>query len=214
VVLMSQGFFRIQQTCRACGGNGIIITDLCPACRGRQRVKSRRTVDVQISPGVDKGSRQVQPLRGEGNAGEPGAPRGDLYFEIHIQDHSLFRREGDHLICQVPISFSQAALGGPVDVPTLDGPIAHELTRAHQSRDTVRLAGKGMPNFRSGRRGDLIVILVVETPTNLTKRQEELLRELAEIDKKNVTPERKSFFDKLRGLFAGDEAVNQGETRS
>jgi molecular chaperone DnaJ len=204
-VLMSQGFFRIQQTCRACGGSGVVITDLCPTCRGRQRVKARRTVEVQIPPGVDKGTRQLPPLRGEGNVGEPGGPRGDLYFEIHIQEHQLFRREGDHLVCQIPISFSQAALGGPVEVPTLDGPINYELKRGHQTHETIRVAGKGMPNLRSGRRGDLIAFLIVETPTGLTKRQEELLREMAEIDKKNVTPQRKSFFDTLRNLFKGDD---------
>jgi molecular chaperone DnaJ len=213
-VLMSQGFFRIQQTCRACGGSGAIIADLCASCKGRQRVKARRTVEVHIPAGVDKGTRQFPPLRGEGNAGEAGAPRGDLYFEIHVQDHPLFRREGDHLICEVPISFSQAAIGGPIEVPTLDGPITYDLKRGHQSHETIRLAGKGMPNLRGGRRGDLFARLIVETPTNLTKRHEELLRELAEIDKKNLSPQRKSFFEKLRGLFTGDEAAKHGETKS
>jgi molecular chaperone DnaJ len=205
-VLMSQGFFRIQQTCRACGGSGIVITDLCPGCKGRQRLKARRTVEVRIPPGVDKGARQLPPLRGEGNVGEPGGPRGDLYFDLHIQDHPLFRREGDHLVCQVPISFSQAALGGPIEVPTMDGPITYDLKRGHQSHEMIRMAGKGMPNLRNGRRGDLIAYLLVETPTTLTKRQEELLRELAEIDQKHVTPHRKSFLDALKGLFKGEDA--------
>jgi molecular chaperone DnaJ len=202
VVVISQGFFRMQQTCRGCGGRGKVVAEVCGTCKGRTRVKIKRTLQVQLPAGVDNGARQIQPLRGEGNAGDPGGPRGDLYIEIRIQEHRFFRREGDHLICQVPISISQAALGGPVEIPTLDGPIVHELLRGHQSHQAIRLNGKGMVNLRSGRRGDLIVVLTVETPTQLTKRQEELLRELAEIDKKHVSPERKSFFETIRGLFS------------
>src|SRR5262249_4035033 len=138
-------------------------------------------------------------------ASEPGGPPGDLYFDVRVLDHPLFRREGDHLLCQVPISFSQAALGGPIEVPTLDGPVTYELRRGHQSHETIRIPGKGMPNRRAGRRGGVADGLVGETPTQLTKRQEELPRELAEIDKKNVSPHRKSFFDKIRSLFSGDE---------
>src|SRR5262249_48134644 len=128
-------------------------------------------------------------------------------FEVRIQEHPLFKRQRDELICQVPISFSQAALGGPIQVPTLDGPINHELTGPHQSNDIIRISGKGMPSRRTGRSGDLIVVLTVETPIHLTKRQEELFRELAEIDKKNVSPQRKSFFEKIRGLFGGDNEL-------
>jgi molecular chaperone DnaJ len=203
-VVVSQGFFRIQQTCRGCGGRGEVITDLCNACRGRARVQVKRTLQIDIPAGVEAGNRHLAPLRGEGNAGEPGGPRGDLYFEIRIQEHALFRREGDHLICQVPISFSQAALGGPIDVPTLDGPITYELKRGHQSHESIRLSGKGMPSRRTGQRGDLLAFLIVETPTHLTKQQEELLRQLAELDKKHVSPNRKSFFEKIRGMFANE----------
>jgi molecular chaperone DnaJ len=210
-VFLSQGFFRIKQTCNGCGGRGVIIPDLCPNCRGGGAVTVRRTLEVTVPPGVDNGRRQLAPLRGEGGAGEPGAPRGDLYFEVHVREHPLFRRDGDHLICQVPVSFSQAALGGPVEVPTLDGPITHELKRGLQSGDAVRLAGRGMPNPRTGRRGDLLVVVLVETPTHLTKRQEELLRELAEIDQKNVSPRRKSFFERLRSLFAADSSQTKPE---
>ena len=118
----------------------------------------------------------------------------------------MFKRDGDHLLCQVPISFSQAALGGPIQVPTLDGAITHEIKRGVQSYTRVLVHGKGMPNVRSKQRGDLHVELVVETPTHLTKRQEELLRELADVEGKNVSPQRKSFFEQLKSLFTGDSA--------
>jgi molecular chaperone DnaJ len=210
-VWRGQGFFRIQQRCGGCGGHGVVIPDLCPACNGQGRIVVRRTLEVNVPPGVDNGVRSMPPMRGEGAAGEPGVPRGDLYFEVRIREHPLFRRDGDHLICQIPISFSQAALGGPIEVPTLDGPITHELKRGIQSGDVVRIAGIGMPSLRSGRKGDLLVVILVETPTSLTKRQEELFRELAEIDRKNVSPHRKTFFEKLKGLFTGGSDSKAGE---
>jgi molecular chaperone DnaJ len=145
------------------------------------------------------------PIRGEGEAGDPGAPRGDLYCRIHVREHAVFTRDGNHLICQVPITISQAALGGTIEVPTLDGVIDHALKRGTQTGEVVRIAGKGMPDVRGRGHGDLLVQVAVETPRHLTKRQEELFRELAEIDHKHVSPQRKSFFDKLRGLFAADK---------
>jgi molecular chaperone DnaJ len=199
VIIRSQGFFRIQQTCRACGGSGAVIVDPCAACHGRGRVRVQRTVEVTIPPGVDTGSQLA--LRGEGEAGEPGAPRGDLIVEIHVREHPIFKREGDNLICQVPITFSQAALGGPIEVPTLEGPMTYHLKRGVQSGETIRIPGKGVPNLQTRRPGDLLVVLLVETPRHLTKRQEELFRELAEIEQKQVSPQRKSFFEKLRELF-------------
>jgi molecular chaperone DnaJ len=204
VVLRSQGFFRIQQTCRACGGQGAIITDPCPTCHGRGRASARRTLEIAIPPGVDDGSQMA--VRGEGEAGQPGAPRGDLIVEIHVREHPIFKRDGDHLVCEVPITFSQAALGGPIQVPTLDGPITHQLKRGLQSGEAVRIHGKGVPNVHSRRAGDLLVVLLVETPRNLTKRQEELFRELAELDQKHVSPQRKSFFERLKTLITGAEA--------
>jgi molecular chaperone DnaJ len=203
VVLQSQGFFRMQQTCRGCGGRGIIITDPCPSCHGHGRVPARRTIEIQVPPGVDTGMRI--PLRGEGEAGDPGAPRGDLYCRINVREHPVFSRDGNHLICQVPITISQAALGGSIDVPTLDGIMPYSLRRGTQTGEVVRIPGKGMPDVRGRGRGDLLVQVVVETPRQLTKRQEELFRELAEIDHKHVSPQRKSFFDKLRGLFTSDK---------
>jgi molecular chaperone DnaJ len=204
VTLINQGFFRIQQTCRACGGEGAVITDPCPTCRGRGRVQANRTLEVPLPPGVFTGYRLA--FRGEGQAGSAGAPRGDLVVEVRVRDHAMFKREGDHLICQVPITFSQAALGGDFEVPTLDGALPHKLKPGLQSGEAVRIAGKGMPNVKNGRRGDLHVVVVVETPRHLTKKQEELFRELAEFDKKHVSQQRKSFFEKLRELFVGPEA--------
>jgi molecular chaperone DnaJ len=204
VVLMSQGIFRLQQTCPGCGGRGSVITDPCPGCHGHGRVNVRRTIAVNIRAGVDTGDRVR--VSGEGEAGDPGAPRGDLYCLVRVREHPLFHRDGPNLLCQVPITISQAALGAEIEVPTLDGPITHALKRGVQSGDVIRIAGRGLPNLRAGGRvGDLLVHVQVETPRNLTKRQEELLRELAEIDQKNVSPERKSFLEQLKAFFTPAE---------
>jgi molecular chaperone DnaJ len=203
VVVQSQGFFRMQQTCRACGGRGLIVTDPCPACHGHGRVAARRTIEINIPAGVDTGMRI--PIRGEGEAGDPGAPRGDLYCRINLREHAVFTRDGNHLICQVPITISQAALGGNIDVPTLGGVASHALRRGTQTGEVIRIGGKGMPDVRGRGRGDLLVQVIVETPRQLTKRQEELFRELAEIDQKQVSPQRKSFFEKLRNLFTSEK---------
>jgi molecular chaperone DnaJ len=212
VVLVNQGFFRLQQTCTGCGGRGAIITDPCPACHGDGRVEQRRTLDIEIPPGVDNGTRVR--VTGEGEAGVPGGSRGDLYCQIRVREHAFFQREGSHLICQVPITFSQAALGGPIDVPTLDGQISHTLKAGIQSGEVIRISGKGMPGARGARKGDLHVQVLVETPRHLTKRQEELLRELAEIDHKHVSPQRKSFLDKLKNLFTAEPAPEEPKAQA
>jgi molecular chaperone DnaJ len=203
VVIQSQGFFRVQQTCRACGGTGSIIPDPCPTCGGNGRVMAKRTLDVTFPPGVDTGT--AMRLGGEGEAGEPGAPRGDLYCVVRVREHPLFQRDGAHLLCHVPITFSQAALGGDLEIPTLDGPITYTLKRGLQSGDVLRISGRGMPNIRGGRMGDLLVQVILETPRHLTPRQEELFRELAELDQKHVSPQRRGFMDKLREFFGGQE---------
>jgi len=203
-VFLSQGFFRIQQTCRGCGGSGVVITDPCAGCRGWGRTQVSRTLELNLPPGVFDGFTFA--LQGEGNAGAAaGAPRGDLICEVQVREHPLLHRDGDHLFCRLPISISQAALGGPVMVPTLDGMIDQELPSGLQTGDIVSIAGKGMPSLRSGRHGDLKVQVIVETPKKLTKRQEELFRELAELDHKHVTPQRKSFFDKVKEFFKPEE---------
>jgi molecular chaperone DnaJ len=212
VVLVNQGFFRLQQTCTGCGGRGAIITDPCPACHGEGRVEMRRTLDIEIPPGVDNGTRVR--VTGEGEAGAPGGPRGDLYCLIRVREHALFQREGSHLICQAHITFSQAALGGPIDVPTLDGRITYTLKAGVQSGEVVRIAGKGMPGPRGGRKGDLHVQVVIETPHHLTKRQEELFRELAEIDKKHVSPQRKSFLEKLNSFFSAQATPEEPKAQA
>jgi molecular chaperone DnaJ len=210
VVVQSQGFFRVQQTCRGCGGRGLVITDPCAGCRGNGRVVSRRSLEIAVPPGVDTGTRIR--LSREGDAGEPGAPAGDLYVLIRVREHAIFQREGPQLHCHVPITFSQAALGGDIEVPTLEGRFTHKLKPGAQSGDVVYISGRGMPVLEggrrreaSGRRGDLLVHLIVDTPRHLTKRQEELFRELAEIDQKQVSPQRKSFLDKLRDFFKTEQ---------
>jgi molecular chaperone DnaJ len=197
---MRMGPFQMNTNCNACGGSGNVITDPCPNCRGRGRIQAKRTLEVSIPPGIQTGQRITH--RGEGEAGEQGAPRGNFICEIHVRDHDLFRRKGDDLVTQIPITISQAALGAEIEVPSLDAPFKHTIRPGMQSGEVIRIGGKGMPILGAGgRRGDLHVVIVVETPKNLSKRQEELLRELAEIDQKNVSAQRKSFFEKLRGLF-------------
>jgi molecular chaperone DnaJ len=168
-------------------------------------VVARRTLDVQVPPGVDNGT--AIRLSGEGEAGDQGAPRGDLYCVVSVREHAFFQRDGVNLICQVPITFCQAALGSDIEVPTLDGPLMHTLKAGTQSGDVLRIGGKGMPALRGGRRGDLLVQVVLETPRQLNKRQEELFRELAELEQKHVSPQRKGFLDKLKDFFAGGEAA-------
>jgi len=200
VVIQGQGFFRVQQTCSACRGQGVVISDPCQTCRGRGAVQVERTLNVTVPAGIDDGMRMQ--LQGEGEAGDPGAPPGDLYCLIRVKQHPLFARNAQELHCEVPITFSQASLGGPLEVPTLEGKyINATLQRGTQSGDQIRIPGKGMPNVRHGRAGELVVHLRVVTPTNLTKRQEELFRELAELDGKHVSPERKSFMERVKEFF-------------
>jgi molecular chaperone DnaJ len=200
VVLQGQGFFRIQQTCGSCGGRGVVIPDPCPKCRGNGTVEVERELTVHIPPGVDNDVSIRLP--GEGEAGDPGAPPGDLFCVIRVRKHALFVRHGQDLHCEVPVTFSQAALGSAIDVPTLDGRfITHNLRRGTQGGEELRIPGRGMPHLRGGRHGNLVVHVRVVTPRNLSKRQEELLRELDELEGKHVSPERKSFLDRVREFF-------------
>ncbi|HEC17304.1 MAG TPA: molecular chaperone DnaJ [Sedimenticola sp.] len=177
-VRMQQGFFSIQQTCPRCQGAGTIIKDPCPSCRGQGRVQETKTLSVKVPPGVDTGDRIR--LAGEGEAGEHGGPPGDLYVQVMVKDHEIFTREDSHLFCEVPISFTTAALGGELEVPTLDGKVVLKIPPGTQTGKSFRMRGKGIKPVRGGPVGDLICRVVVETPVNLTERQKELLEELDE----------------------------------
>lgn len=210
VVLQGQGFFRIQQTCPGCGGRGVVLPDPCRKCHGGGLVSVERSIEVNIPAGVDNDMTLRVP--GEGEVGDPGAPPGDLYCVLRVRPHPLFVRNGLDLHCEVPVTFSQAALGAEIEVPTLEGKfIPQTLPRGTQGGDELRVRGKGMPGlYRDGRPdgrvGDLVVHVRVVTPRNLTKRQEELLRELAELDGNHVSPERKSFLEKVRAFFTPEAA--------
>jgi molecular chaperone DnaJ len=189
------GFFRIVTDCPHCGGRGSRVRDPCKECRGNRFVNRHRTIDIQVPPGIEDGQR----IRygAQGDAGEPGAPRGDLYAEVRVEPHPFFERHGRDLLCQLPISFTQAALGAEVEVPTLEGREAMSISRGAQSGDLYRLRGKGLPDVEGYGRGDLLVQVFVEIPKKLTHHQEELLRQFADTERKGVLPQRESFLERL-----------------
>ncbi|MBV8648481.1 molecular chaperone DnaJ [Paludibacterium sp.] len=202
-VRMSQGFFSVQQTCPTCHGTGKQITDPCPKCHGAGQIKTTKTLNVKIPAGVDEGDRIR--LAGEGEPGENGGPNGDLYVVTHIKPHAVFQREAMDLHCEMPISFTTAALGGEVEIPTLDGMAKVKISGETQSGRVYRLRGKGIKAVRGNTYGDLMCHVVVETPVNLTERQKELLREFEEISQQDVSahnPRAKSFMDKLKDFFS------------
>ncbi|WP_373506862.1 molecular chaperone DnaJ [Thiocapsa sp.] len=174
-VRMQQGFFSIQQTCPTCRGTGSMIEDACSHCRGRGRIQEEKTLSVRVPAGVDTGDRIR--LAGEGERGEHGGPPGDLYVQIQVKAHPIFTREDNHLHCEVPIGFVTAALGGELEVPTLDGKVMLKIPAGTQTGKMFRVRGKGVKPVRGGVIGDLICRVTVETPVNLTERQKELLRE-------------------------------------
>ena len=175
-IRMQQGFFSVQQTCPECGGSGQVIKDPCPDCMGQGRVKKTKTLSVKIPAGVDTGDRIR--LSGEGEAGEQGAPAGDLYVQINVKSHEIFAREGSNLYCDVPVSFAMACLGGAVEVPTLSGKVKLKIPPETQTAKQFRLKGQGVPGLRSGGSGDLICKIVVETPVKLTAEQKKILESL------------------------------------
>jgi molecular chaperone DnaJ len=202
-VRVSQGFFTLQQTCPHCRGSGRIVRNPCDNCLGQGRVRRAKKLSVKIPPGVDNGDRVR--LSGEGEAGRNGGPSGDLYVEVQVRDHPLFERDGMHLSCEVPVSFATAALGGSVEVPTLDGPVTLKIPAESQSGRVFRLREKGVKSVRGTARGDLFCRVAVETPVHLSHEQSKLLRELEESLKQGGakhTPRQKSFFDGLKRFFA------------
>jgi len=198
-VRQQRGFFVMQQTCPNCRGAGRVIADPCPTCSGSGHVQKRAAVQLRIPPGVADGQRLV--LEDEGDAGDADAPRGNLYCDIRIKPHNIFERHGDDIVCEVPISFSQAALGAQIEVPTLDGKARVTIPRGTQSGHIFRLNGQGMPHLHAHGRGNQLVRVVIETPRSLTREQENLLRQFAETEDVNVSPRRKSFFAKVKNYF-------------
>ena len=199
-VVQSQGFFRVQTTCPACRGTGQVIRDKCTTCHGSGHTPEKDTIEVNVPAGIDDGMQLC--LRGEGEAGSHGGPAGDLYVDIHLKPHTMFERREKDLYCRVPITYTQAALGADLDVPTLSGPHNLTIPKGTQPNAEFRLKGMGMPDVHGRKPGDIVVEVSVEVPQKLTERQEELLRELAELEHKHVSPHRKSFFESVKDYFA------------
>ena len=198
-VVQSQGFFRVQTNCPACKGEGKIIRDKCSDCSGAGKVAESVKLDVRVPAGVDTG--MTLRLSDEGEAGSLGGPRGDLYVEISVREHPLFHRDGPDLICEVPISYTQAVLGAEIEIPCLECKTQHYIYPGTQPCEVIRIRGGGMPDPRGGRAGDLQLHVILEVPKKIDAAQEALLRDLAELEHAAVSPHRSSFFDKLKEWF-------------
>ena len=200
-VRAQQGFFVVERTCPTCQGRGQVIETPCRSCRGEGRVDKAKTLDVSIPPGVDNGTRIR--LSGKGEAGPNGAAHGDLYIFVHVREHALFQREGTTLFARVPVSFTTAALGGSIDLPGLDGEEhSIRIPDGIQSGKQLRKRGAGMPVLQGRGHGDLVVEIAVETPTKLSSRQKEILREFRETETGDECPEAQGFFGKIKTMFA------------
>ncbi|HEY9018315.1 molecular chaperone DnaJ [Thiomicrospira sp.] len=205
-VRIQQGFFAVARECPTCHGRGKIIKSPCKKCRGDGHVTVHKTLSVKIPAGVDSGDRIR--LQGEGGMGEPGAPRGNLYVRIRVKRHAIFQRDGDTLFCELPLSFATAALGGEVEVPTLNGKARLKIPAGTQSGQRFKLAGKGVKSVRSSRVGDLICEVNIETPVKLTDDQKELLKAFDESLKGKPgkhSPKAHSFFDSVKSFFTSDD---------
>ena len=206
-VRISQGFFQLQQTCPRCRGAGAIVRNPCDTCLGQGRVRRTSTLSVSVPAGVDTGDRIR--LTGEGEAGRNGGPAGDLYVEIQVREHAIFERDGAHLSCEVPVSFATAALGGTVEVPTLDGEVTIKVPAETQSGRVFRLRDKGVKPVRGGARGDLFCRVVVETPVSLSVAQRELIRQLEDSlkgDANTHAPREKGFLEGVKRFFSSGRA--------
>ncbi|MDE4141357.1 MULTISPECIES: molecular chaperone DnaJ [Rhodobacterales] len=201
-VRAQQGFFTVERSCPTCSGLGQIIKNPCKTCHGHGRVEKDRSLSVNIPAGVETGTRIR--LAGEGEAGLRGGPPGDLYIFVEVSPHDLFERDGNNLYCRVPVSMATAALGGAIEVPTIDGGRGRvQIPEGSQSGRQMRLRGKGMPALRGGSPGDMFIELAVETPVNLTSRQKELLREFEDLSEENTNPESRSFFSSVKSFWDG-----------
>lgn len=194
-----QGFFTMETTCPACQGAGEIIKDKCGTCAGEGRVRKESELEVKIPAGIDDGQRLK--LSSEGDHGIHGGPPGDLYVVIQIKEHDFFKRDGFDVYCEVPVSFSQAALGSEIEVPTLDGKVSVKVPPGTQAGKKMRLKGKGITRLGSYGQGDQIIFIHVETPTKLTSQQKDLFKQLAEMEETTTNPMSRGFFDKVRDLF-------------
>jgi molecular chaperone DnaJ len=203
-VRMQQGFFSLQQTCPHCQGSGTVISDPCNTCHGKGRVQEHKTLSVKVPAGVDSGDRIR--LAGEGEAGESGGPPGDLYVQIQVKEHPIFRRDENNLYCEVPISIVTAALGGELEVPTLNGRVNLKIPPETQTGKMFRMRGKGVKPVRGGAVGDLICRVSVETPVNLTHKQKDLLKQLSsemESGGSRHSPQATSWLDGVKKFFDG-----------
>lgn len=198
-VRFTQGFFAVSRACHDCNGTGAVIPDPCSKCKGSGKVPSEEVLEVNIPGGVDNGTRVR--LSGMGEPGERGGPAGDLYVTVIVREHPLFQREDNEVFCEVPISFTQAALGAKIDVPTLDGKVKMTIPGGTQTGKVFRLKGKGIPHLHSQQRGDQHVRVIIETPTELSAKQRELLEKFADLSGEESHPQSKSFFDKVKELF-------------
>jgi molecular chaperone DnaJ len=200
-VRAQQGFFMVERTCPTCGGRGEVLEKPCKSCRGEGRVDLPQTLEVQVPPGVDTGTRLR--IAGKGEAGPFGAPPGDLYIFFHVRRHKVFERDGTTLITRVPITFTTAALGGEIEIPGIDGArITVPIPSGIQSGKQLRQRGAGMPVLQGRGRGDMVIEIAVETPTKLSPRQKELLRELQETETGDECPGSKGFFDRLKDAWS------------
>lgn len=198
-VQYSQGFFSLSKTCGRCKGEGTIVSHPCSRCKGAGRIEQTRRLTVKIPAGVDEGSSLR--ISGEGEAGYKGGHPGDLYVVISVRTHEVFSRQNNDIICEMPVSFPQAALGAEIEVPTLEGKYTFKIPAGIQSGKTFRLKNKGVPNLRGSGKGDQLVNIIVETPTNLSKEQKQLLEEFARQSGEGVHPRRDGFFKKAKKLF-------------
>ena len=198
-VRASQGFFTVERTCPSCSGMGQVISNPCPSCGGQGRSNKDRSLSLNVPAGVETGTRIR--LSNEGEAGLRGGPAGDLYIFIEVREHKIFQRDGNSLFCRIPVSMSGAALGGDIEVPTMDGGRSRvKIPAGSQSGRQMRLRGKGMPSIKSAQKGDMFIEIAVETPVNLTSKQRELLREFEALSEDN-NPESKSFFSSVKSFW-------------